>query len=284
MITALCLKTAEQTKGIKKLINKLRPDIVKTEIKSARGVTLKEITYISYNGKLHLEKIDEAIGANRNRLLCSEKLSFPENCGYRRFSSNDFTARLCANIAVSVLEFLEDNSDVKVGIYDPDGDSHDVLLSTLRYCSSVTVVTDYPDSFYCELNRALDEMGASAVITKNRLDLADVDLVIAPCIIDERLPVRSNSLVLTAGLPTAPQNGLIYYKYSVRIPNGFNEIRPKYFDEVYFCSALYTLAGQYELGSMVPTACRSYSSSQTVASLAAYIKSMTAQKTLEVDK
>lgn len=271
MITSLCLKVPEKPSGIKKLFYLMKSDRVEIEIKKARGVSVKQVTYASYSGKVKLDKIDHIIGAQRNHLLCSPKLKFTENSGYRRFSSNVFSERLCTNMALSAVKGCLRPESLKVGIYDPDADSHDFLIHILKHCSDVTVVTDDAQTYQYELEKAMDELGATAVITKNRSDLADCCFVIAPCTIEENLPLRQEVLVLTAGCPTVASSGLVYYKYHLRMPNGFDLIKPKGLDEEYFCSALYTLASQYELGSIVPTLCRNYSSSQTVKSLCAYL-------------
>lgn len=271
MITSLCLKLPDKPRGIKKLIYHLRRDRVEAEIKKARGVSVKQVTYTSYSGKVRLDKIDCIIGAQRNHLLCSSKLKFPENSGYRRFSSNVFSARLCTNMALCAVKCCLRPETLKVGIYDPDGDSHDFLIHILKYCSDVAVVTDYEQPYRYELDKAMDELGASAVVTKSRNELADCNFVIAPCVIEEVLPFKQETLVLTAGRPAVPSSGLVYYKYHLRMPNGFDILKPDGLDEEYFCSALYTLASQYQLGSVIPSICRNYSSSQTVKSLCAYL-------------
>lgn len=269
MITALCVKVPEKKKGISKLINHFRNDKVDVEIKSARGVSLKKITYTSYSGKIKLDKTDHIIGAQRSRLLCSDKLRFPEDSGYRRFYSTEFSARLCTNMALSILKEFKYPEKIKVGIYDPDGDSHDFLFHVLNLCSDVTVVTNNGEAYQYELDRAMDELGASAIVTKNTDDLSKCELVVAPCVIEEKLPLKSDTLVMTVENPKVPTSGLVYYKYYLKMPNGFDSIKPQELEEDYFCSALYTLAFQYELGSIVPTLCRNFSTSQTVKSLCA---------------
>lgn len=271
MITSLCIRYPEKKKGIRKLINRLKTDTVGVEIKKSRGVAVKQVTYTSYSGKIKLDRIDCIIGAQRNHLLCSPRLKFPENSGYRRFSSNRFSARLCTNMALKAVEECVKPETLKIGIYDPQGESHDFLYYILKHCADVTVVTERADIYQTELDRVMEELGATAVITKNTSDLAECRFVIAPCVIEEVLPLRQEALVLTAGSPKVPSNGLVYYKYHLRMPNGFDALKPKELDEEYFCSALYTLGSQYELGSIVPIFCRNYSSSQTVKSLSAYL-------------
>lgn len=271
MITSLSLKLPEKPKGIKKLLYFLKNDRVYAEIKKSRGVSVKQVTYISYSGKIHLDKLDGVIGAQRNHLLCSPKINFPENCGYRRFFSNDFSQRLCTNMALSVVKSCVKPETLKIGIYDPDGDSHDFLFQILKYCSDVAVVTNDFSSYNYELERAMDELGATAVVTKNTSELSDRIFVIAPCIIYDKLPLKHDAVVLTAKSPKETVSGLVYYKYHLRMPDGFDIIKPEGIDEEYFCSALYTLGGQHELGSLVPSLCRNYSSSQTIKSLCAYL-------------
>lgn len=271
MITTLSINRPEKPKGIKKLFYLIKKDKVEVEIKKARGVSVKQLTYTSYSGKIRLDKIDCIIGAQRNHLVCSSTLKFPENSGYRRFFSNAFSKRLCTNMAMSAIEGCVRPEMLKVGIYDPDGDSYDILFHILKHCSDVKVVTNDFNSYQYELERAMDELGASAVVTKNISELCDCMFVIAPCVIEEKLPLKQETLVLTTGCPKVPSSGLVYYKYHLRMPNGFDLLKPKDFDEEYFCSSLYTLASQYELGSIVPLLCRNYSSSQTVKSLCAYL-------------
>ena len=196
MITSLSLKLPEKQKGIKRLFHIIKNDKVEVEVKKARGVRVKQVTYTSYSGKIRLDKIDSIIGAQRNHLLCSPTLKFPENSGYRRFSSNAYSQRLCTNMALSAIEGCVRPEMLKVGIYDPDGDSHDILFHILKHCSDVKVVTNDFDSYQYELERAMDELGASAVVTQNISDLCDCMFVIAPCVIEEKLPLKQETLVL----------------------------------------------------------------------------------------
>ena len=81
------------------------------------------------------------------------------------------------------------------------------------------------------------------------------------------MPLNPSATVLTVGEPDAPLNGEIYFSYSFRMPNGFADIKPPELSEEYFCSALYTLGAQYELGTIVPLSCNGKTGAQTVKSL-----------------
>lgn len=271
MITALKVKVPNNDQGINKVINKLRRDKIETEIKRARGVSVRHVTYTSYSGKIKLEKADRIIGEQKSQLLCDINLKFPQESGYRRFYSDDFSSRLCTNMALCTLMECEFPERLKVGIYDTSGKNAGFLFNVLEYCSDVSVVTQNTEVYQAVLNRALDELGASAIITENVSELENCNFVVAPQTIEEKLPIKEDTLVLTVDCPKVQNEGMIYYKYHFRMPNGFDTIKPDSFDEEYFCSALYTLASQYELGSIVPLVCRNYASSQTVKSLCAYV-------------
>ncbi len=272
MITALTIETPEKGRGIRRLINSLRRDGVNVELKRARGVCIKHITYISRRGKVDIGKIDRFIGAQRNHLLCEEDISFPKNSGYKRFYSPAFTARLCTNMALYTISKCKNPENLKIGIYDPDGSQHGLLTCVLRDCCDVFVVTDNPNDYLCELDEAMEKLGATAVVTKQRDELSCCDFVIAPAVISEKLPLREDAVVLTNEPPKESIKGLVYSKYYFKMPNGFDKIKPKELGEDYFCSALYTLGSQYELGSIIPTLCRSGASSQTIKSLCAYLE------------
>ena len=271
MITALSVKVPEKTTGVNKLINKIRRDKVESTIKRARGVSVRHITYTSYSGKIKLEKTDRIIGEQRTQLLCDKNLKFPLESGYKRFDCIDFSSRLCTNMALCVLMEYENPEKLKIGIYDKDGNNANFLYYVLEYCSNVTVVTHNTDEYKMVLDRALDELGASAVITESVSEIENCNFVVAPQIIEEQLPLKSDTLVLTAGCPKVHNNGMLYYKYHFKMPNGFDVLKPDALDEEYFCSSLYTLASQYELGSIVPLVCSNYSTSQTTKSLCAYV-------------
>lgn len=278
MITMLSVSVPEPKKGIVGIAKKLKKDKLNVEIKRARGVSLKHITYTSYNGRVCLDKASRIIGAQRTQLLCSEKLSFPLQSGYRRFKSDVFSARLCTNMALELLKSCKCSPSLRVGIYDKQAVACDTLLGVLEYCSNAVVVTQNSKPYYFTAQRALDELGAAAVITKSVSELRECDLVIAPCAIDEALPLNAEAILLTVSCPKVKTGAQEYYRYNFRMPNGFDLIKPEELDEEYFCSALYTLGSQYELGSIVPLSCRNENISQTIRSLCAEFEAKSKQR------
>ena len=249
MLTALSVKLPEQPPGFKRFLGKLRGDRVQIDIKRARGVTLKHVTYISFSGQVRLDKTDKIIGSQRSRLLCSDKLVFPRQSGYHRFDASDFNVRLCTNTALAVLQ--RRGESIRLGIADFDGRYTELTLSALRLCNNVTVITNRGDIYRETNEQALDELGASAYITSNAEDMSESDLIIIPEPSYAPLGISPDAVVLAVE-PPPNQNNNWFYRYKIKIPNGFDAIKPEDLDGAYFCSALYTLGSQYELGSIVP--------------------------------
>ncbi len=252
LLTALSVKFPARRRGLLGRVERLRGDKVEVQLRRANGVTLRHIIYTGYSGEVKLEKADEAVGIRRDRLLCSERLSFPPHSGYRRFRSDAFSRRLCTNFALSAL--AQCGAAPRVAIYDPDACCAELLPHVLELCGDVTVVTDCSTPYFAAAGRALEEQGAAAVITRRRADLCGRDLIIAPKIIREALPAEHETVTLTTGRPLMPIGGRVLWRYRFQMPADFAAIKPEELSEEYFCSALYTLENRYELGSLVPLA------------------------------
>ena len=180
MITSLNVVFPEKCGKIRGFFNRLRGDKVCVEIKRARGVSVKQLTYICRRQKVNLNKIDRAIGNQRTRLLCCEEMTFPNDSGYKRFYSPLFSARLCTNMALFALSKFDTPERLTVGIYDPDAQCTDLVSFVLKYTGNACIITDNEDVFYDELNTIAEETGACAVVTHHREQLSNCDLVIAP--------------------------------------------------------------------------------------------------------
>lgn len=274
MLTALTVKKHERRKGIKGFADRFKRDRAVVKVKRARGVYLKHITYITYGRKPRFEKLEKIIGDSKNRVICSPKIEFPDDCKFQRFSSSEFTARLCTNLALRILSMCDFSEKLKIGIYDPDGRDSDFLQHIMKYSSDVTVVTNCPDAYY-EVNEfIMENMGACTIVTKRSEELERCQLIIAPRTIENTFSSNENTLILTNGRPKTEVFGHIYYKYYFKMPNGFDRIKPQELETEYFCSALYLLGRQYSLGSIVPTMCSNYSTTQTVKSLYALFEKL----------
>lgn len=271
MLTALTIKTEKSNKWYKKIINRIKGNSVDTKLRSARGVTLRHITYTSRNGKVDWGRLNVMIGNQRNHLLCSEQIILPGEIGFRRFQNNEFKIRLASNLAIYILSKLEDNN-IKTGLYDVKGEHAEILPYVIKYTANPVVITDNPAGYECVIDRIYEETGATVQLTNNRINLMDCPMIIAPEQICENLPLSGDTIVLCSTSPAVCLPGMVYYNYHFRMPNQFAEIKPEELNEEYFCGALYTKADQFELGSIVPTFCSNPNSTQTRASILDYLQ------------
>ncbi len=271
MIAALNVITAEKKTGINAMTDIFKRNKISVELRQADGVQLMYITYFTKNGKINLDKLGRIAGAQRSRILCGRDIVFPRESGFIRFNSHSLGARLCTNIAYGVLSSCPNVSELKVGIYDPNAKISDFLMLALEYCSNVTAVTNEYETYRCRLDMALDEMGATAVVTNKTEDLSDCNIIVTGEALEYTLPVKSNTVILAAAKPKVPQNGMVYYKYYFKMPGILEKIKPDELDNEYFCSALYTLEGMHSLGAIMPDLCTGNNCSQTVKSLVAFL-------------
>ncbi len=270
MLTALTVVTPTYSNRIRGFFAKLSGNKITVKIESARGVALRHIEYENRRGTVDWLRINNLLASARNEILCADNLYLPGEIGFRRFENGAFKIRLACNLGLNLVSRLGEKG-LRVGYYDKEGSHTGFVADMLRYTDNLVVVTDYPDAYSEEAVFISEKTGASLRVSDNREALADCNLIISPDAVREILPVSGNAVTLTTSAPEVCIAGLVYYDYHFRMPNMFDRIKPSELSEEYFAGALYTLAGQHELGSIVPTSCSCFSSSQTCASLCDYL-------------
>lgn len=264
MLTSVNIISQKPNNEFTRFLYRLRGDSVSENIVSSGSLSVRQLTYTCRSGKVKAQKLYKRLGQNA-LVLAPKCAGLPD--GIIRFNSNAFSQRLCVNMALEALRSAENTADLRLGIFDPEAVAPDFLLEALRLCRSPVAVTYDPLPYEEIRRRALDELGASAVITRGTNELKNCDFIVAPARIGAYLPIKSTAVVLTAGEPYIKLPGRIYFRYTLNLPENIERLRPKELDAEYFCSALYTLCSMYSLGSAVPMSCVGRNTSQTVGSL-----------------
>ncbi len=249
MMTAL--KIEEHNKGIMRYLRRNR---IRVEHRYCDAATLKCVTYEHYRGKVNWTSIDRFVKAQRNRVLCAPDMDIAPASGYKRFVSSELSRRMCENAALYLLKHASDQR-IKVVLADEDGDCTGLCEYLANYCDPVNVLSTATKIYATQGEYLLNEKGASLRLCRDKSCLHDADLIIAPKRLEDALPCPSDALILTGEAPAAPQNALTVYEYFFDLPSKFREICPDFLDEMYFASALYTMAGARELGGEVFTRC-----------------------------
>lgn len=265
MLTSLNVISFKNKSKFIKIINNLCGDKLKSAVVRGGGIAINQLTYYSRSGKIKPNKLYRAAG-DEEIILADENIILPE--GITRFSSNKFSERLCVNMALGALRKMKNPADLRLGIFDPEAHSPDLLFEALKLCRNPVAVT-FDTLPYDRIRRiALSELGASAVITRRTSELMNCDLIIAPTKICAYIPIKKNAILLTAGKPYVILPGKVYHSYAVTLPEVFEKLNPEGLSAEYFGSALYSLCGFYQLGSLVPLSCYGETGGQTVKSLA----------------
>lgn len=265
MLTFLTIDKAES------LIFPIRHKIC-AEVKSVGGVDVKHIRCIHRRGRIPYEKIRKLSGKQSTCLLTKEDLVLPEESGLRRFCSGELSERLCLNMATQMLKELQKNTDnIKVAVYDPEGSVADGVGVLLKFTKSLTVVTRMTGIYSAEAERILDESGAVLKVSKRMKSLENAKLIIAPHKLKTQLPLSKDSVILTVSPPAVSQKGVVYYKYYFTLTDELKSLCPEGYESSYIASALYTLLGRFDLGSIVPMATKGDFGTQTLVSLNKYL-------------
>ncbi len=253
MITAFQLSD-NTASGPRALLHLFRRNRVRVEYLYCDSVALKSVTYERFRGRVNWTSIDRFIGGSRSKILCREDTLLAAERGYRRFSSDELRRRLCENAALYLLGALR-AFDVSVALIDRVGDRIGLCSYLVDYSDKVTVVTEKPQIYLEEADRLMAEKGAVINVRKSVNSLKSADLLISPERISRDLQCAPDAVILSAAEPTVAQNAPVIYDYFFDLPEKYSRIKPVYLDEMYFASALYSLAGAHELGSSVFRRC-----------------------------
>ncbi len=278
MLTSLDIKTPQYKSKIMKALSKLMFDTMRIVESSASGVTVKHIEYINRSGRVNFKKIDKEVKAQRNRLLCSQKLQLPEKSGYRRFCSKEYEYRLCTNLAIALLCSV-DKKNLNVALVDFDASFTMLPKYLLKYTDSVVVVTNETDVYKEVCDNILDDIGAPIRLSKSMQSIYGCDLVVAPKGVSGFTQFTENSVVLTTEKSVCDTQATIVYSYQIELDEKFSGLCPECLSQTYFASALYSMCHKYELGEVVPHLCVSDNKVHTPLSLRVLMQNI-ADKTL----
>lgn len=270
MITAF--QIADKTaRGPGSMFRIFRRNRIRVEHLYCDAAAVKSITYECFRGRVNWTTVDRFIPSKRALILCREGTGLPAERGYRRFVSDELRTRLCENTAMYLMNNIEE-PNVRVALIDDNGD-HTALCGCLAdNTDSLCVITRKPRLYLDEAERLLEEKGAAIRVSKSLSPLKTADLIIAPARLERDLHCAGDAVILSASEPAVAQNAPVIFDYSIDLPEKFRAVKPDFLDELYFASAMYTLAGAHELGSSIFRRCSDGSVIHTRASLLQCLK------------
>lgn len=273
LFTLLSFEEKEKKKGGAFHFDFGKDKVVETYMEEG-GITAKKITCGIKNGKINREKLLKKLGGEK-LVVCNRERKNLLPPGVRCFSERKLRERLCGNFAVAAAKRMSrENTEVKIGLFDPDGENSDLPAFLLDCTRNLLVVTFATEVYTPCADWLLEEKGAVFSISHNTSDLEQCDFIIAIEPIREKIYPKENSVMLSSDAPSVPLQCECYWDYSVDVPEEYKKLRPKDVPELTFCAALYQLCGVYELGSQIPLVCRNNTTAHTAASLGTYVANM----------
>lgn len=268
MITAVDIED-KKGKGLFSVLP-LRTNKIRVEHLYCDRAAVKCVTYEKYRKEVNWGVLDRFIKAQRNHILCRKDLILPEK-GYRRFESFELAGRMAENAALYALEH-SGRKDLNVVLLDNSGESIGLSRWLLDCSDRVIVITESTSFYLDEASMLLEEKGAVLKVTRSRAPLSQADLIISRAKIEEPIPLKKSAVIFTSQKPSVSLSCRVISDYYFDLPDKFENIRPAFLDPMYFASALYTMAGVYELGAEVFRYCRDDKSVHTRSSVKDFFK------------
>lgn len=269
MFTVLSIDKRVYSGIFKRIIRKLPLNSLRVQRVAGEGYSFWRVEYLSRNGKVNLKKISKII----KRVGKPVVYSGDEHVPFDTFVPTELRGRLCSNMALEVLCVMEQvPRNMKIGIYDPQGDFTDLPEHLLKYSDNLVVVTKNHRVYREEASRLMSETGAVLRISRNVYSLEKCSLIIAPDVIKEKFMPDPRTIVLTCAEPQVSLCCRVYYRYSFRLSKDFDLLRPESTDTEAFGGALYSLCRIYGIGSLTPFMCVNRYDSQTTLSLRKYFE------------
>lgn len=254
MITSLTIENKASDKWYLKIINFIAGDKISTEIKVTDGVVLKNIYYINRKDRIDWELISDTASLQKKSLLCTEDIPLNGQFGLRRYKSTALYKRLCINTALAVINSLNPDDRCEISVFDANGEFSNSVVKMAKLRSGIRVITANMKKYESVSEQLLQEDGAAIFVSDNMTSLLKADFIIAPQRITKKLPVKSETVILTSCKSTAEQNGRIFCEYELDLPLPLAKIKPKELTNAYFASSLYDKCGKNQLGNITPIA------------------------------
>ena len=240
-------------RGIGGLLSLLRHNRIRVEHLYCDDAAVRSIVYEHRRGKISWPSIDRFAHSQRENLLCPPGTELPQESGFGRFCDRELSRRMCENAALYLLRAIAP-ARVRTALIDADGACTALCAYLADETDSLLVVTRCPQLYLEEADRILEERGAVIRVSADG-DLSDADLIIAPQALKTDVRCAGDAVILSGEEPLVRQNAPVIYDYTFSLDDKFRSIKPRWLDDMYFASALYTLGGIHELGSAVFRRC-----------------------------
>ena len=191
-------------------------------------------------GRLPWEEIRRLAGRGAGRMLLPGGLEGPDEAGIKPFCGELLGQEMMAITAVHLLRVgTAAPRRTMAAIYDPRGRMPQLAPALLPYTADVRVVTSRPELYEEQEEKAMDQYGATFLVTGDTAALHRAPLVLAPeGLGGQRAGTRGYVL---SGVQETGRN--VVGGYIPRIPSDWLAAKPAFCDPWIFLSAMYEWGG-----------------------------------------
>ena len=250
MLTALCIE--ERSHG--SFWHMFRRNRIRVGHRYCDSAAVRSVCYEHFRGRIGWQNIDRFVKDERGRLLCAEDLPLPAEYGYRRFVSSELNRRMCGNAAIYLLRACG-RRDVKTVLVDRAGECLELCEKLSDYAEPLCVVTDESQLYTAQAEYLLSEKGAVLRVSRSADCIRSADLIVCPRRIGEDLRCQPTAVLLSGERPARNKSAPVIFDYYFELAQKYLDVMPPYLDEMYFASALYSLAHARGLSSELFTRC-----------------------------
>ena len=252
MIVSLNVERCRCKSIAEKIHSLFIPYRIDARIRKKNHISVLQMNYTAMRGRIRYRKLFPYMAGTKKVVLCDKDTDLSDS-GVKRFENNDF----CLTMITSFLRNMFSGNEhivsgIKSAYYDPMGEHPETAEQLLDIFPDLTVVTDMPKYYEVFADNLLNEKGLVLTVSNDPEQLAQRDIAVTSCAIDRTMPLPSRCLVFSPQKPLISTKYTVLWDYSVKVPYKYLALLPDGIEDMYFLSALYTLAGVRSLARLIP--------------------------------
>lgn len=243
------IETDEGHEGIFERFKDLfrEPLVEKRKVEVPNALPFYIIKAKSYHGICPWEKVEEAAGALRSRVILPSETVLPKESSLRSFEPTVFFERLLFNTAAEAIEKMQlDPCRVSITVFDENAYLIDLIEKLVPLASRLRIITNC-GAAYDRLGDYLFERFGISIFVSGRADNAVLSSTFIISASGKNVPLIFSG-VLFSNKKEKLMNAVVMSGKGFSLPKIYAELLPKNVEPELFAGALYELCGADELG------------------------------------
>lgn len=226
-----------------------QPLVEKRKVEVPNALPYYIINAKSYHGVCPWEKVEEAAGALRLRVLLPPETVLPPESLLRPFEPAVFFERLLFNTAVDAIKKMHlDPCRVSVTVFDENAYLIDLVERLVPLAFQLRIITNC-GAAYEQLGAYLLERFGISLLVSARADNSVLSSTFIISASGKAVPLIFPGILFT-NRKEKLMNAVVMSGKGFDLPKKYTELLPKNIEPAVFAGALYELCGADELGQM----------------------------------